>query len=262
VDTVTSPDGTTIAFDRSGDGPPLIVVTGALADRAAAALLAPLLDGSFTVVGYDRRGRGDSGDTPPYAVEREVEDLRALTDEVGEAFVFGHSSGGALALEAAIRRLPVRKVAVYEVPFIVDDSRPPIPADYVKHLRELVAAGRRGDAVEYFLTAAVGMPADAVRPMREMPMWAGMEALAHTIANDGEVMGDRMSGRPLQAEWAATITVPTLVMDGGASPPWAGNSMRQLASLLPDSEHQTLEGQDHGAAPEMVAPRLEAFFLG
>jgi pimeloyl-ACP methyl ester carboxylesterase len=125
-----------------------------------------------------------------------------------------------------------------------------------------VADGRRGDAVEYFLTRAVGVPPEAVASMRETPMWPGMEALAHTIAYDGEVMGDRMSGRPLSAEWAAAITTPALVMDGSASPTWARNSVAQLASILPNAEHRTLEGQDHGAAPDVVAPVLAAFFLG
>jgi pimeloyl-ACP methyl ester carboxylesterase len=126
MSSVTSADGTMIAFDRSGDGPPLIVIGGALSDRAGAGALVPLLEGRFNVVAYDRRGRGDSGDAQPYAVERETEDLDALISDVGESFVFGHSSGGALALEAARRGLPIRKVEAYEPPFVVDDSRPPI----------------------------------------------------------------------------------------------------------------------------------------
>jgi pimeloyl-ACP methyl ester carboxylesterase len=263
MDTVTSRDGTKIAFGRSGDGPLLIVVGGALSDRAAAAPFAALLEPRFTVVAYDRRGRGDSDDTPPYEVARETEDLRAVIDATGgEAFVFGHSSGAALALEGAIHGLPITRLAVYEPPFIVDDSRSPIPRDYVDRLRELVAADRRGDAVEYFMTAAVGVPPQMVAQMRGMPMWPRMEALAHTIAYDGEVMDGHVWGAPLPASWVAPVKIPTLVMDGGASPDWARNSVRQLASILPNAQHRTLEGQDHGAAPEAVAPELEAFFLG
>ena len=263
MDTVTSSDGTTIAFDRSGEGQPLIVVGGALSDQSAAAPLSALLVSRFTVVAYDRRGRGDSDDTPPYAVEREIDDLGAVIGVAGgEVFVFGHSSGGALALEGAIHGLPIARLALYEPPFIVDDSRPPVPRDYVDRVRELVAADRRGDAVEYFMTAAVGVPPELVAQMREMPMWPRMEALAHTIAYDGEVMDGHMWGAPLPASWVAPVTIPTLVMDGGASPDWARNSVRQLASILPNAQQRTLEGQDHGAAPEAVAPALDAFFLG
>ncbi len=263
METVTSPDGTKIAFERSGTGPPLIVVGGALSDRAAAAPFAALLEPRFTVVAYDRRGRGDSDDTPPYAVEREIDDLGAVIGATsGEAFVFGHSSGAALGLEGAIHGLPIVKLALYEPPFVVDDSRPPIPRDYVDRIRELVAADRRGDAVEYFMTSAVAVAPEMVTQMRGMPMWPRMEALAHTIAYDGEVMDGHTWGASLPASWVAPVTIPTLVMDGGASPDWARNSVRQLASILPNAQHRTLEGQDHGAAPEAVVPELEAFFLG
>ena len=144
--TVTSKDGTAIAFDRSGDGPPLVVVGGALSTRGAAEPLAGLLAPSFTVYAYDRRGKGDSGDTPPYAVEREVQDIQALVEDAGgSAFAFGHSSGGALALEAAAHTLGITKLAVYEPPFIVDASRPPLPDDFIERLTELSSTGRRGD---------------------------------------------------------------------------------------------------------------------
>jgi pimeloyl-ACP methyl ester carboxylesterase len=262
METVTSADGTSIAFDRSGSGPALILIGGALTDRRAADELVPLLDRRFTVVAYDRRGRGDSGDRPPYAVEREVEDLGALIDAVGgEAFVFGHSSGAVLALEAAIDDLPITRLAIYEPPFVVDDTRPPIPPDYVERVRALVAEDRRGDAVEYFLTQAVGVPQGAVTQMRGAPMWPRMESLAHTIAYDGAVMDGHLSGEPLPAAWVASVTIPTLVMDGGASPDWARNAVRQLAAILPNAERGTLAGQDHGAAPDLVVTALEGFFL-
>jgi len=261
TDTVRSSDGTTIAFDRSGDGPPLVLLGGALSDRSAAAGLAGYLAERFTVIAYDRRGRGDSGDTAPYAVDREVDDLLALiVDAGGSAFVFGHSSGAALALEAAAHGLPIARLALYEPPFIVDDSRPELPRDYVTRLEELVSADRRGDAVEYFMTVAVGVPADVVAQMRSEPMWTSMEALAHTIAYDGKVMGDATAGNPQPLRRWASVTIPTLVMDGGASPDWQRNSIRALVDVLPNVRRRTLVGQDHGPADEVLAPALIEFF--
>jgi pimeloyl-ACP methyl ester carboxylesterase len=261
METVRSSDGTTIALERWGGGPAIVVVGGALSDRTAVAELAPLLAPRFTVVAYDRRGRGDSGDTPPYAVEREIEDLRAVVDAAGgSAFVLGHSSGAALALEAAVGGVPIAKLALYEPPFIVDDSRPPVPSDYLSHLDELVAAGRRGDAVEYFMTVGVLAPPEVVAQMRGSPMWPALEAVAHTIAYDGAVMGGHMAGRPLPSDRWTSVTVPTLVMDGGASPEWARNAVGALVEVLPNAERRTLEGQTHGAAPDVLAPVLVGFF--
>lgn len=260
MDIVRSSDGTRIAFDRIGEGPPVIIVGGAFNDRSSPAPLAELLAPSFTVFRYDRRGRGDSGDTAPYAVEREREDIEALIGEAGgAASLFGHSSGAVLALEAAARGVAVTKLVLYEAPFIVDDSRPPLPEDAVSQLRGLVATGRRGDAVEYFMTAAIGIPAEAVAGMRSEPMWTQMEALAHTLAYDVTVMADNVAGRPLPAERWASVKVPTLVMDGAESPAWQRHSAQQLAQVLPEAERRSLEGQDHGAAPEVLAPVLEEF---
>ncbi len=262
MNTAGSADGTTIAFERTGDGPPLILVGGALSDRSGAGALAAIMAARFTVVAYDRRGRGDSGDTLPYAVDREVDDLGSLIEAVGgSACVFGHSSGAALAIEAVIRGLPITKLALYEPPFIVDDNRPPLPDDYVEHLDELIGGGRRGDAVAYFMTAGVGLPAATVDQMRGAPMWPTMEALAHTIAYDVRVMGDHMSGRPLPAGWASAVTIPTLVMDGGNSPDWARNAVAAVAAAIPGAERRTLDGQEHGAAPEVLAPVLASFFM-
>jgi pimeloyl-ACP methyl ester carboxylesterase len=260
---VRSADGTTIAYDRAGDGPPLLLVGGALSDRRAAIPLTGLLTPTFTVFRYDRRGRGDSGDAESYAVQREIEDLDALIREAGgSAFAFGHSSGAALALAAAAQRLPVSALALYEPPFIVDDSRTPLPEDHVAHLEELVAEGRRGDAVAYFMISGVGVPPEMVEQMRQAPMWPGMEALAHTIAYDVRVMGDQMSGEPLPSAWSSSVTIPTLVIDGGDSPAWARHAVQALADILPRGERRTLAGQDHGPAPEILAPALEAFFIG
>lgn len=267
---VLSKDGTPIAFDQSGQGPALILVAGATATRVAEASLAAALASSFTVFAYDRRGRGDSGDTAPYAVEREVEDIEALINAAGgSAFVLGHSSGAVLALEAA-RLLPTKitRLAVYEPPFIIDDSRPPAPADYVAHLNELVSSGRRGEAIEYFMRDAVGTPAELMAQMRQSPMWPGLEALAHTIAYDGAIMGNTMRGDPTPLRKWASVTVPTLVMDGTV---FFGDEEKHrflrhgadaLATILPNAQRRTLEGQDHGAADEVLVPALKAFFLG
>jgi pimeloyl-ACP methyl ester carboxylesterase len=264
ADSVTSKDGTSIAFDRAGDGPALILVGGALSDRSAWAPVAKLLAPRFTVFSFDRRGRGASHDTPLYAVEREIEDIEALIDEAGgTAFLHGQSSGAVLALKATAKfPAKVRKLALYEPPFIIDDSRPLPPENFLTHIGELVAADRRGEAVEFWMTDVVLAPAEAVAELKKSPAWPTMEALAHTLAYDVAVLGDKMSGKPLQAgEWAAA-TVPTLVMDGGASPAWIRNTARALSEILPDAQHRTLENQTHNAAPEALAPELEKFFAG
>jgi pimeloyl-ACP methyl ester carboxylesterase len=262
VEEAISKDGTTIAFDRSGEGPPIVLVGGALSDRSAAVDLAEELAPHFTVIAYDRRGRGDSGDTAPYSVDREVDDIEVLIVAAGgNAFVFGHSSGAVLALEAA-RALPERitRLALYEPPFIVDDSRPPLPADYVTRLEELDSAGRRGDAVEYFLTTGPGVPPEAVAGIRREPSWPSFEAVSHTLAYDGTIMGDTTGGSPAPLQRWASVKVTTLIMDGGASPDWQRNAVQALAEILPDARHRTLEGQGHGADPKVLAPALATFF--
>ena len=261
MQTVTSADGTTIAYERSGQGPPLIVVGGAMNDRTAAAPLAELLSTTFTVVAYDRRGRGDSGDTQPYAPERELDDLATLLEALGgSASVFGHSSGAVLALDAAAHGLAITRLALYEPPFTVDDSRPPVPEDFVATLEQLTALGRRGDAVAYFMTTGVGLPPQMVAQGRNEPMWPALERLAHTLSYDGRIMGDTMRGHPLPTDRWSTVTIPVLVLDGGASPEWQRTATRSLAALLPSAEHRTLEGQTHRADPEVLVPVLSAFF--
>ena len=267
---VTSKDGTLIAYDRVGQGPALILVSGATATRLDMASLAAKLSPHFTVFAHDRRGRGESGDTAPYAVEREVEDIEALITEAGRsAFVYGHSVGAVLALEAA-RLLPTRitKLAVYEPPFIIDDCCPPAPEGYVLHLIELVSSGRGGDAVAYFFTEAVGIPADMVAQMRQSPTWPGVEAVAYTIVYDGTIMGNTMRGDPLSLRKWASVPVPTCVLDGTVFMGRAENHVflrhgaQELAGILPDAQRRTLEGQDHGPADEALAPALKEFFLG
>ena len=255
--TVTSKDGTTIAFDQSGKGPALILVGGALSNRTAGAPLAALLDRDFTVFTYDRRGRGDSSDTAPYAVQREVEDLEALITEAGgSASMYGMSSGAGLALEAAARGLAIRKLVLYEPPYIVDDSRPPLPADLPVQITKLLSAGRRGDVVERFMVDAVGVPVQLIPQMRADPMWQGLEAVAHTLPYDLAVMGDNS----IPARRVASVKAPTLVVDGGASPDWLRNAAQALADALPNAQHRTLEGQTHGVSPAAIAPVLKEFF--
>jgi pimeloyl-ACP methyl ester carboxylesterase len=256
MNSVTSKDGTTIAFDRLGDGPPVILVCGGSVDRMSNAPLAALLAPHFTVFNYDRRGRGDSGDTAPYAVEREVEDIDALiTVAGGSACLYGSSSGAALALEAAASGLPIIKLALWEPPFIVGD-RPRPPADTAKTYTELVSAGRRGDAVEYFMAKVVGLPPEFVAYARAQPFWAAQEALAHTLAYDATIMGDYS----LPTERVASVTIPTLVIDGGASFEWMGETAQAIVDLLPNGQRRTLEGQTHDVAAEAIAPVLEEFF--
>lgn len=262
METVRSHDGTTIAYDRTGAGPPVILVAGALGSRSFDPLSpAPQLASTFTVISYDRRGRGDSGDTPPYAVEREVEDIAALIDAVGgSAYLYGISSGGVLALEAANRLTTVTKLALYEPPFIIDSSRPPLPDDYVPRLYELTGSGRRAEAVELFMTTVVGMPAEYLGPMKADPSWAEMEKVAHTLAYDGTIMGETMSGTPLPADRWPSVTVPTLVIVGGNSEPFFHDAAQALVDLLPDARVHPLPGQDHAVDPGALAPVLTDFF--
>jgi pimeloyl-ACP methyl ester carboxylesterase len=259
-----SADGTPLVYDRVGQGPAVIFVLGATATRGLAAQQGDAdADTPFTAYVYDRRGRGDSGDTPPYAVEREIEDLEAMIDAAGgSAFVFGHSSGAVLALRAAGQLgNKIKKVALYEPPFIIDDSRPPIPADYVIHLRELSAAGRSEEALIYFMTVAVGIPAEYIDGMKQAPFWASSVGVAHTISYDGEIMGDTMYGNPAALGQFAHITTPALVMVGGNSPAYQQNAVASLAKILPNAQYQSMAGQDHGIAPEVLNPALAAFFL-
>jgi pimeloyl-ACP methyl ester carboxylesterase len=260
---VRSSDGTEIAFGQVGEGPPIILVGGATDYRAinpTAQELVALLAPQFAVITYDRRGRGESGDTPPYAVEREVEDLAGLVAEAGgSAFLLGFSSGAVLALDAAASGLDIPRLAVYEPPFVVDDSRPPVPDDFVAQLDRLVSEGRRDGAAEYFLTKAAGVPAEFVAPMRDDPSWSVIEGVAHTLAYDGRIMGDTMSGKPLPARRWASVTMPTLVIDGGASEAFMHSGADALAELLPNAERRTLPGQTHAVSADALMPVVEEF---
>jgi len=255
--TITSADGTTIAFDRTGAGPALILVDGAMCYRAAGPMrpLAERLAGSFTVYTYDRRGRGESGDTPPYTIDREVEDLAALVAEAGgTAYGYGISSGGALLLAAAAAGVEFNRLAFYEVPFTGDTAN---KATYTRDLHGLLAAGRHGDAVARFMTL-VGMPSPAIDGMRASPAWPALEAIAPTLAYDDAVLGDGTVPRAR----AEVVKAPALVLDGGASPEPLRAAASGLAQALPDARHETLAGQTHDVDPDAVAPALIAFFTG
>jgi len=256
METVPSQDGTTIAFDRLGQGPPVVLVCGGSVDRVADAAIAQELAADFTVFNYDRRGRGDSGDTPPYAIEREVEDVRAVIDAAGgSANLWGSSSGAALALIATAGGAPVDKLALWEPPFILDENARP-PADQVEQYETMIAEGRRGDAAEYFMTKVVGMPPEFVADARTQPWWANQEATAHTLAYDARIMGDYA----IPTETAGAVKVPTLVLAGGADMPFMRESAPALADVIPDGQVRFLDGQGHNVDPTVLAPALKEFF--
>ncbi|HSK26419.1 MAG TPA: alpha/beta hydrolase [Jiangellales bacterium] len=256
---MTSADGTPIAVERHGSGPPVVLVGGALCDRAAHRQLAEQLAGSFTAVTYDRRGRGDSGVTTPYSVEREAEDLRAVVEALGgRASVYGHSSGAGLVLRAAAHGVPVDRVVLHEPPYNPDDEEARLATrDYVVDLDRLLAERRHDEAVQLFLTT-VGLPPDTVEQLRSEPSWPGMVAMAPTLAYESEVMGDR-SGGTIPVDEAGRVGVPALVLTGGASPAWMIDIGRQVAAAMPRGRHEVLEGQEHVVAPEILAPVLAGF---
>jgi pimeloyl-ACP methyl ester carboxylesterase len=253
--TVTSADATRIAFDQFGAGAPIIMAAGAFNDRSTTEPLARALAPQFTVVNYDRRGRGDSADAARYAVEREIEDLQALIAEVGgSAAVFGYSSGANLALKAAANGLAITKIALYEPPFVdYRDPRPPV--DLNDQLVELLSSGRRGDAVELFQTEVIGMPADVVARMRDAPFRPAMEAIAHTLVYDATLMEDFT----LPTTLIASIATPALVIDGDQSPPWLREAARAVADTLPNGRLCSLAGQGHTIDPGSTAPILAEF---
>lgn len=265
--TVVSADGTEIAYERSGSGPAVVLVASALADRSDTAKLAALLAEDFTVVNYDRRGRGASGDADTYAVAREVEDIAALVDQVGgSASLFGSSSGAVLALRAAVAGVKVDRLALYEPPFVTAVGDPGPPVDLAEQITVRLAEKRDGEAVTYFMTKVQGMPGIAVFFMKLMPkMWAGLVSLARTLPYDIAVMGDTQQGRPLAAEEWSGVEVPTQILTGGKSPAAFGHAARALAEILPHADHRTLPGLNHGAvvmAPKKIAPEVIRFLKG
>jgi pimeloyl-ACP methyl ester carboxylesterase len=253
---VTSRDGTQIAFDRVGDGPAVVIIGSGPTDHWAAADVAAQLAAHFTVITYDRRGRGESGDTAPYSLDREYEDLAALIDAAGgSARIYGTSGGGFLGLEAAARGLPISKLAVWEPPYVIDDTRPAVPPDYKQQLDEMLAAGRHGDMVELFLTKAALVPAEFIAGMRQGPFWPSMEAVAPALVYDAILAGDFS----IPTDRLVAVKVPTLVIDG-ATTTWLTNAADRLAVAIPGSRRRTLAGQPHNVAAEVIAPALIEFF--
>lgn len=260
----TSADGTEIAYDVTGTGPTLVIVEGALCHRAmgtAKALTTSLRD-SFSVVAYDRRGRGESGaGASPYEVQREVEDLIAVLDAAGgKPFVLGASSGAALALEAARQGVPMRRLAVYEAPFILDGTHVPNDPDLSATVQALVDDGRRGDAVKLFMKV-VGAPAPMVAVMRLFPVWKQLTAVAHTLPHDFTIVLPFQQGTPLPAGYYAGVEPETLVIAGGKSPEYMRNAQAAIATQLPHGRLATLPGQTHMVKAKATTPVLVEHFL-
>jgi pimeloyl-ACP methyl ester carboxylesterase len=215
-----------------------------------------VLASKFTVYSYDRRGRGDSGDTKPYAIAREIEDLAAVLHEAGAAAaVFGNSSGAILALDGAVQGLPIAKLAMFEPPLLLDASAPKPPKDLAAHLAELAASGKRSEAAELFLTKVVEVPAPFVAHMQKSPAWRALESLAHTLSYD---VLFTMRGPELVAK-ASSLRIPALALAGSASPPWMQQGVRALADAIPRAHYQSLEGQTHDVDPKVLAHALESF---
>jgi len=264
MESTKSADGTVIAYDRAGQGPPLVIVLGALCDRKTFVPPASLTS-RFTVCTYDRRGRGDSGDTPPYSPDLEVADLAAVSSAVSSAqagpggapFVFGHSSGAALALRAAAQGVPMAALVAYEAPYIIPGTRE-VAEDAPARLAALLAAGRRADALRYWMTDVVGAPAQILPAMENSPAWPGLQALAHTLPYDLALADE--PGIPVH--YLARITVPVLVLGGANSPDWFRRTVEATAGAIPGARLVMLDGQDHGAPPEVLAPILTDFYLG
>jgi pimeloyl-ACP methyl ester carboxylesterase len=255
METVTSADGTVIAFDQLGSGTPLVLVAGASCDRGADAAHATALAASFTVLNFDRRGRGDSTDTSPYAVQREVEDLAVLLDAAGGgATVVGLSSGAALAAHAVAKGVPATHLVLWEPPFRLDPAGQQAAREYAETLSSLLVEDRRDDALELFMRM-VGVPEPMIEGMRQSPHWAAGEALAPTLAHDAEIMGD--AGVPVDV--FAAITTPTLVLAGGGSPAWMRESAAATAGSIPGAEVGVLAGQAHDVDASVLAGVVHAF---
>ena len=262
MNTVTSKDGTQIAYDKTGQGPAVIVVDGALNYRAfsLSAPIAKQLAKTFTVYTYDRRGRGDSGDTLPYATKREIEDLDVLADAAGgHVCIIGLSSGAILALEA-VKRLgsKIEKLALYEAPMILDDSRPPLGKPMLEETKRLIATGKRDEAMKLFMKA-IEVPPFMLLIMRLIPTWKSVRKVAHTLAYDLEIASPYQEGKPLPIGQWSNVTVPVWVGVGGKSHGWMINAQKALVEALPNATLHVLPGQTHIVQPGAIVPELEQF---
>ncbi|GAA0947493.1 alpha/beta hydrolase [Nonomuraea longicatena] len=256
TETLRSADGTVIAYEHTGSGPAVVLVGGAFNDRSTTTALADALAPAFTAYRYDRRGRGDSGDTGPFSPEREIEDLAAVIAAAGgRAHVFGHSSGAVLSLEAAARGVPMTSLAVYEPPFRAGDAPRP-GADLLARLEK---AGDPDEAAALFLTEAADVPAAVVEQMRQSPVWPYLRAQAHTLRHDVALFEPDFA---VPAERYRGVGAPVLVMDGGESPGWFHGAADAVAAAVPGARRVTLAGQDHDVLgrPEVLLPELTAFW--
>jgi pimeloyl-ACP methyl ester carboxylesterase len=244
VERVASTDGTAIAVESVGEGPAVVLIGGAFNDRTTTRGLAQLLSPYYRAVIYDRRGRGESGDERgEFSVDREIEDLRAVVDHVGgTASLFGHSSGAVLALEAAVRGLPVEKVAAYEPPYIPERSRPRPARDVFDRLVNLVRTDDRDGATRLFYTEVIGLPPEMVEGMRQSDAWGGFTGLAHSLPYDCALFEP---GYPVPTGRLAGLEVPTLVITGSQTFPWLATAAEQVADAVPGARFLVLEGQDH-----------------
>lgn len=260
---VNSHDGTQIAYTKQGVGPPLILIDGAFCHRkfGANVKLPQHLTDHFMVFTYDRRGRGESKNTPPYHVDREFEDLQAIMNEIGKPpFIYGISSGAALALEAAKAGLNFKKLVVFEAPYITDSSRSPFPENYLTIIQKSIEEKRYADTVKYFMKTGIGLPGFAVWLMQLMPAWNKMKQIAPTLEYDTLMVQKYCSGKSLNKKDWETIQIPVLVISGTKSGQWSQNAMKQLAEALPQGKHLDLVGQNHLVNPKVLAPHLINFF--
>jgi pimeloyl-ACP methyl ester carboxylesterase len=255
---VTSKDGTTIAYEKIGHGDVVIIVLGALNSRKSGSKLAKLLSSHFTVVSYDRRGRGDSTDTEPYSPVREFEDMKALIDAIEEpVYIYGHSSGAAIALHAGSKlSKQVKRLAIYEAPYSLHDEEHKAASEYYGQLKNLLKEGRKEDAVTLFIQS-VGVSYKQIQAIKRMPMWKGLEAMAPTLAYDSEIMGE---GHALPVPLLKSIKIPTLVMHGGAGAIQMRDAAQAISTYIPHVQTITLTGQTHGVSPKSLAPVLIEFF--
>jgi len=255
---VTSKDGTTIVYEKAGHGEVVILVLGALNSRKSGSKLAKLLASHFTVISYDRRGRGNSTDTEPYSPHREFEDIVSLIDAVeGPVCLYGHSSGAAIALQVGSKLdKQVKKLAIYEAPYSIDDQESKTASEYSGQLKKLLKEGNNEDAVALFIRS-VGVSEKQIQAMKHMPMWRGLEAMAPTLAYDSEVMGE---GHTLPVSLLKNIKIPTLVMHGGSGTLQMRNAAQAISKHIPHVLIRTLAGQTHGVSPKVLAPVLIEFF--
>ncbi|GAB2504535.1 alpha/beta fold hydrolase [Nocardia heshunensis] len=260
---VDSKDGTAIAYTRYGSGPVVVLVDGGLAAQEFGPnkSLAEELSSKYTVYTYDRRGRGDSGETLPVDIEREYEDLDAVVDLAGEpVMLYGISSGAGMILDYLRSGRTARKVALYEVPFVVDATRPPLPDDYIEHLHALLAQGKNGDAIKYFMRQGVRLPALLVAAFPLFPGWSHLKTVAPTMAYDIQYVEQFQRGHKLPADRWTQLGAPVIVIAGSKSPAWMRNANEALAQAIPGAKHQVLPGQTHLVKAPVLAPALIEFF--